>query len=107
MKTKSEFNKFNNLTMRSTNISLLNRCLYDVTLKNSLSLIKNRPLIAKRFAPNVTSLTGTVNFSSSTLHSLVHIQIKKYSTNFSTLNNSLNNKKIDNKLTSKPKIPKI
>jgi len=105
MKTKSEFTEFNNMTRRSTNIFnsfKLNRCLYGVTFPY---LTKNRHLIAGRFAANVTSLTGIVENSSDNLYNSIRIQIKKYSTNFSILNNALDNKKIDKNLTSKPTDP--
>jgi len=106
MKTKSKFTQFNNTKRCSTNIFnsfKLNRCLYVVTFT---FLTKTRPLIAIRFAVrSLTSLTGIVENYTGNLYSSVHNQIQKYSTNFFILNNALDNKKIDNNITSKPTGP--
>ena len=94
------------MTRCSTNIFnsfKLNRCLYVVTFPY---LTKNSYLIARRFAvQSITSLTGIVENYTCNLYSSVHIQIQKYSTNFSILNNALDNKKVDKNLTSKPTGP--
>jgi hypothetical protein len=106
MKTNSEFTDYNNMTRRSTNIFnsfKLNRCLYDVTFPY---LTKNRHLIAIRFAVrSITSLTGKVANSSGNFYSSVRNQIHKYSTNYTKLNNALDNNKKDQNLTSKPTGP--
>ena len=54
---------------------------------------------------SITSLTGIVENYTCNLYSSVRIQIQKYSTNFSILNNALDNKKVDKNLTSKPTGP--
>lgn len=106
MKTNSEYTKFNTTTRCSTNIFnsfKFNRCLYVVTFPY---LTKNRYLITRRFAVrSITSLTGIVENYTCNLYSSVRIQIQKYSTNFSILNNALDNKKVDKNLTSKPTGP--
>ena len=105
MKTNSEFTEFNNMTRRRTiifNSFKLNRCLSGITYPQ---LTKTRHFIARRFAANVTSLTGKVGDFSSNLYNSVCIQNKKYSTNFSIFNNEMVNKKINKNLTTLPKDP--
>ena len=53
---------------------------------------------------SITSLTCIVENYTSNLYSSVRIQIQKDSTNFSILNNALDNQ-IDKNLTSKPTGP--
>jgi hypothetical protein len=103
MKTNSEYTNFNTTIRCSTvifNSFKLNRCLYVLTFP---SLTKTRHLIARGFAVrSITSLTGIVENYTCNFYSSVRIQIKKYSTNFSILNNALDNKKVDKNLTSQP-----
>jgi len=104
MQTNSENTEFNTTTRCSTKIFnsfKLNRSLFDLTFP---SLTKTRPLISRRIAMrSITRLTGIIGNYTGNLYSSVRIQ--KYSTNFSILNNALDNKKVDKNLTSKPTGP--